>query len=127
MDALGDAHPGADAENPNVIVEFTPTQVITPAPGHFRRRRDDGRHAVGGAAELAGDVARRGGHRSITVSGGLSRPGGDRVLDVRGLQVSLAGEGGASVVIEATSRLAFRDLVRPGETVIAEITVDATA
>ena len=114
---------GADADNADLHRgSYTYPSDHVLVPGHFPA----GGVMMGvtqwaAVAELAGTVAQANNWQSVTVSGGLSRPNGDRIVDVRGLQLSLVD---GSVVIESTSRIAFRDLVRPGETVLSEINIE---
>jgi 3-hydroxymyristoyl/3-hydroxydecanoyl-(acyl carrier protein) dehydratase len=114
---------GPDAENADLHRgSYTyPTDHLL-VPGHFPA----GGVMMGvtqwaAVAELAGVVAKANNWQSMTVSGGLTRPNGDRIVDVRGLQLSLVD---GSVVIDSTARIAFRDLVRPGETVLPEINIE---
>ena len=91
-----DAYLGPVADDPNThrgVYTYPSDHPLV--PGHFPA----GGVMMGvtqwaAVAELAGEVARRGGHQALTVSGGLSRPGGDRVLDVRGLRISLGWRRG---------------------------------
>ena len=71
-------------------------------------------------ADAAWIAARTFGHQAVVAQGTIRRPSGGEVLDVRDLE--LVGEGGTPR-IAGTKRIAFRDKVMPGDTVLVEVTV----
>lgn len=73
--------------------------------------------AVADAALLA---ARTFGHGSVVAQGTIRRPDGGEVLDVRDLELAL--DDGLPR-IAATKRIAFRDKVLPGQSVLVEVSV----
>lgn len=71
-------------------------------------------------ADAAWIAARTFGHAGVVAQGTIRRPSGGEVLDVRDLE--LGGDDGQPRIL-GTRRIAFRDKVLPGDTVLVEVTV----
>jgi 3-hydroxymyristoyl/3-hydroxydecanoyl-(acyl carrier protein) dehydratase len=77
----------------------------------------------GALADAAWLLATRRGRDRICVDGSIARADGSSVVDVRDLEM-VAGEGGVPSLL-GSKRVAFRDVVRPGDGIV--ITVNAKA
>ncbi len=74
--------------------------------------------AVADAAWLAAKALGRTG--KVVVSGGINRPDGSPVMDVRDLEIAVDDAGPA---ILTTKRIAFREAVRPGDGLLITVTL----
>lgn len=65
---------------------------------------------------------------AVSAAGTIRREDGSEVLDVRDLMLEpLTGPAGTVPLLASTKRLAFRDLVRPGDGLIVEVSVTPQA
>ena len=74
--------------------------------------------AIADAAWLAAKALGRTG--TVLASGGISRPDGSPVMDVRDVEIAIDDRG---PIIRTTKRIAFREAVRPGDGLLVTVTL----
>jgi len=122
---LADRVVSADAASGRLVTAYTYPVDHPCVPGHFAGGPlMMGMMQWGAVADAAIIAARRFALGSTVVAQGvLRRIDGTEIVDIRDL--SLTGCDGPAPRIAATKRIAFRGIVRPGEAVLAEVTVQA--
>ncbi|HYE04421.1 MAG TPA: hypothetical protein VEL07_02765, partial [Planctomycetota bacterium] len=111
----------ADASNGRILCSYTYPTDHPLVPGHFPKAA-----VMMGVTQWAAftDAARIAAQRfglgdRIVANGSIRRAGGGEIIDVRDLDLRI--EGGRARVA-ATKRIAFRDPVLPGESILIEAT-----
>ncbi len=111
----------ADSSNGRIVCSYTYPADHPLVPGHFPKAA-----VMMGVTQWAAftDAARIAAQRfglgeRIIANGSIRRAGGGEILDVRDLELRI--EGGRTR-IAATKRIAFRDPVLPGESIVIEAT-----